>query len=86
MVDNRNCVFDLLCGCGLARDQAAAGFRSEGFSIPEDGVHLQPLQRGLDIWKFKESSPVRDTFVVEHEAYAPDDGREADILGAGQVV
>jgi hypothetical protein len=46
----------------------------------------QPFQRGLDIREFEEDGSVRDMLIVEHEADAPDNGREADVLGAGQVV
>ena len=46
----------------------------------------QGFERGLDIWKLQEDGPVRDLLVVQHEADTPDGGREADVLGAGQVV
>jgi len=47
---------------------------------------LQPFQRGLNIRKFKEYSPVGDFLIVKHEADAPDNGGEADALSTGQVV
>jgi hypothetical protein len=46
----------------------------------------QPFQRGLNIWKFEEDGPVRDMLIVKHKTDAPDNGREADVLGAVQVV
>lgn len=46
----------------------------------------QFFQCWLNIWKFEEYGPVRNTLIVKHEADAPDNRREADILGAGQVV
>jgi hypothetical protein len=53
----------------------------------ENKMHdSQRLQCGLNVRKFEEDGPVRDTLIVKHEADAPDNGREADILGAGQVV
>lgn len=50
------------------------------------GYESQDLQRGPDIWKFEEGGPVRDALVVGHTADTPDNGREADVLGTGQVV
>ena len=49
-------------------------------------INSQFFQRRLDIRKFEEDGPVRDMLVVKHEADAPDNGREADVLGIGQVV
>jgi hypothetical protein len=46
----------------------------------------QSFQCGLNIWKFEEDGPVRNTFIVKHEADTPDNWREADVLGGGQVV
>jgi len=46
----------------------------------------QPLQRGLNIRKFEEDGLIRNVLIVKHEANAPDNRREADILGACQVV
>jgi hypothetical protein len=52
-----------------------------------EGEYISQLfQRGLDIREFEEDGSVRDMLIVEHEADAPDNGREADVLGAGQVV
>ena len=50
------------------------------------GGYSQPFQRGFNIRKFEEDGPVRDMLIVKHEADAPDNRREADVLGAGQVV
>jgi hypothetical protein len=49
-------------------------------------INSQFFQRRLDIRKFEEDGPVRDMLIVKHEADAPDNGREADVLGTGQVV
>lgn len=46
----------------------------------------QSFQRGLNIRKFEKYGPVRDMLIVKHKANAPDSWREADVLGAGQVV
>lgn len=46
----------------------------------------QALQGGLNIREFEEDGPVRDLLIVEHKADTPDNRREADVLGAGQVV
>ena len=54
--------------------------------MKEDEYNSQPFQRGLNIRKFEEDGLVRDILVVKHEADTPDNGREADVLGAGQVV
>lgn len=48
--------------------------------------NLQSFERRLDIRELKERCLIWDTLIVEHHANAPDDRREADILGAGQVV
>lgn len=40
----------------------------------------------LDIRKFEEDGPVRDTLIVKHETDTPDSRGEADMLSAGQVV
>jgi len=52
----------------------------------EDEYNSQPFQCGLNVREFDEDSPVRDLFVVKHEADAPDNGREANVFCAGQVV
>jgi hypothetical protein len=49
----------------------------------EGEYNSQSFQRGLNVRKFEEDGPVRDMLVVKHEADAPDNGREADVLGAG---
>lgn len=54
--------------------------------VKEGEYDLQPFQRGLNVGKFEEDRPVRDIFIIKHEADAPDNRREADILDAGQVV
>jgi hypothetical protein len=46
----------------------------------------QQFQRGFDIRKLEKDGPVRYFLIVEHKADAPDSGRKADVLGAGQVV
>ena len=46
----------------------------------------QSFQRRFNVRKLKENSIVRNIFIVEHEANAPDNGREADVLSTGQVV
>lgn len=48
--------------------------------------NLQCFQCMFDIRKFEEYGPVRDLFIVEQEADTPHYWREADVLGAGQVV
>jgi hypothetical protein len=54
---------------------------------PKEGEYnSQSFQRGLNIRKFEKDGPVRDMLIVKHEANAPDSWREADVLGAGQVV
>jgi hypothetical protein len=58
----------------------------ENGKLKKREYNSQPLQRGLNIRKFKKDGPVRDILVVKHEADAPDNGREADVLVAGQVV
>ena len=50
------------------------------------GENKQIFQGWLNIWKLEEDGRVRNTFVVEHEADAPDCGREADILDGRQIV
>lgn len=52
----------------------------------EKGEYLQPFQRRFNIWEFEEDCPVRDTLIIKHEADTPDNGRETDVFGAGQVV
>jgi hypothetical protein len=59
---------------------------NNGRAEEKEGYHSQPFQRVLDIRKFEEDGPVRDTLVVKHEADAPDNRGEADVLYAGQVV
>lgn len=49
-------------------------------------INSQPFQHRLNIRKFEKDGPIRDLLIVEHYADAPDDGRKADVLGAGQVV
>lgn len=49
-------------------------------------IYLQPFQRRLNIRELEENGSIRDFLIVEHEADAPDNRREADILDAGQVV
>lgn len=51
---------------------------------PED--NLQLFQRRFNVWELEKDGPVGDLLIVEHEAGTPYYGREADILGAGQVV
>jgi len=46
----------------------------------------QRFQRRLNIGKLEEDGFVLDFLVVEHQADAPDDGGEAYILCAGEVV
>jgi hypothetical protein len=48
--------------------------------------YLQPFERGLNVRKFEKDSVVWDVLVIKHEANAPHNGRETDVLGAGQVV
>ncbi len=63
------------------------GARGEEGRKSKKGEHNSQLfQRGLNIRKFEEDGPVRDMLIVKHEADAPDSGREADVLGAGQVI
>jgi hypothetical protein len=62
------------------------GAGGEERKAKEGEYNSQPFQRGLNIRKFEEDGPVRDMLIVKHEADAPDNGREADVLGAGQVV
>ena len=51
-----------------------------------EGECLQFLRCRLNVREFEEDGRVRDMLVIEHEADAPDSGREADVLGTGQVV
>lgn len=46
----------------------------------------QPFQRGLNVRKFEKDGPVRDMLIIKHEADAPNNGREADVLDTGQVI
>ena len=46
----------------------------------------QPIQCRFNVRKLKEDGTVGDLLVVEHEADPPYDGREADVLSAGQIV
>ena len=68
------------------RREGREGKRSGRTKSIEGEYISQPFQRGLDIREFEEDGSVRDMLIVEHEADAPDNGREADVLGAGQVV
>ena len=53
----------------------------------QKGVYnSQRFQRGLNVRKFEEVGHVRNSLIVKHEADAPDNWREADVLGAGQIV
>ena len=58
----------------------------KGEKAEEGAYNSQPFQRGLNIRKFEKDGLVRDMLIVKHKADAPDNGREADVLGASQVV
>ena len=62
------------------------GAGGEERKAKEGEYNSQPFQRRLNIRKLEEDGPVRYMLIVKHEADAPDSGREADVLGAGQVV
>lgn len=63
------------------------GKRSEANGGPEDiEQNLQRFQCRFDIGKFEENGFVRDPLIIEQEADTPNYWREADVLGAGQVV
>lgn len=47
---------------------------------------IQVFQGGLDIRELEEDGFIRNVFVVEHEADAPDDGGETDAYGGGEIV
>lgn len=52
----------------------------------ENKEYLQPLKCRFNIWELEKYGPVRDTLIIKHKSDAPYSGREADILGACQVV
>lgn len=58
-------------------------FRSRSRVVAGDA---ELLEGGLNVWEFEEDRVIRDTFIVEHQADAPDDWRKTHILSAGQVV
>jgi hypothetical protein len=62
------------------------GAGGEERKVKEGEYNSQSFQRGLNIRKFEKDGPVRDMLIVKHEADAPDNRREADVLGTGQVV
>lgn len=47
---------------------------------------LQLFERRLNVLKFQKDSLVRDPLVVKQHSDTPDNRREADILGASQIV
>lgn len=49
-------------------------------------MNSQCFQRRFNIGKFEEYGLVRDLFIVQQKADAPHYRREANVLGAGQVV
>ena len=51
-----------------------------------DEYYSQPFQSRLNIWEFEEDGFVRNTLIIKHKADPPDHRREANILGAGQVI
>lgn len=55
-------------------------------SFKESGYDSQLFQRGLNVWHLEKDGLVRNLLVVEHHADTPYNRREADILGASQVV
>ena len=60
--------------------------RGEERNAKEGEYDLQLFQCRLNVRKFEKYCLVRNLLVVQHETDAPDDRREADVLGAGQVV
>lgn len=83
VVDGGNSVFSR---SGLAGDQAARKPTLTDVTKKEGNFDLQSFHGRLNVRKFEEDSRVRDTLIIKHEADAPDYRREADILGAGQVI
>jgi hypothetical protein len=69
---------------GKKRKERGAG--GEERKAKEGEYNSQLFERGLNIRKFEEDGPIRDLLIVKHEADAPDHRREADVLGAGQVI
>lgn len=76
---------------GIPGHQTSKGHEKEekgrsGMKGREGEYNLQLFQRGLNVREFEEDGPVRDMLIVKHKTDSPDSGREADVLGAGQVV
>lgn len=69
---------------GRAREENGA--RGEERKVKETEDNSQSFERRLNIRKFEKDGPVRDLLIVKHDADAPDNRREADVLGTGQVV
>lgn len=57
-----------------------------GVMVDREPGDLQLFQGRFDVWELEEDGLVCDFLVVEHHPDTPDNGREANVFGAGQVI